>query len=146
MCIKKRKLKETIPISWRTVSRQAPSIEKKCSTQIRIFLGLDNHFYLAKTSCLHRSHHPGLKSEAISHGNNNMDKCDIDLLTLLSSVNVQPFQIPQIMCQMKGPQAGTFSPKCLYNTNKRTEELQNFVLGLIADCNDAEKTIAKLEL
>jgi hypothetical protein len=50
------------------------------------------------------------------------------------------------MGQMKGPQAGTFSSKCLYNTNKRTEELQIIALGLIADCNDAEKTIAKLEL
>jgi hypothetical protein len=50
------------------------------------------------------------------------------------------------MGQMKGPQAGTFSPKRLYNTNKRTEELKNFALGLIDDCNDAEKSIAKLEL
>jgi hypothetical protein len=30
--------------------------------------------------------------------------------------------------------------------NKRTEELQNFALGLIAGCNDTEKTIEKLEL
>jgi hypothetical protein len=75
-----------------------------------------------------------------------MEKSDINLLTLLFSENVQPFQISQIMGLMKGPQAGTFSLKCLYNTNKRTEELQNFALGLIADCNDAEKTIAKLEL
>ena len=75
-----------------------------------------------------------------------MDKSDINLLTLLFSANVQPFQISQIMGQMKGPQAGTFSPKCLYNTNKRTEELQNFALGLIADCNDAVNFIAKLEL
>ena len=50
------------------------------------------------------------------------------------------------MGQMKGSQVGAFSPKHLYNTNKRTEELQNFALGLIADCNDTEKTIAKLEL
>ncbi len=50
------------------------------------------------------------------------------------------------MGQTKGSQAGTFSPKRLYNTNKRTEELQNFPVGLIADCNDTEKTIAKLEL
>jgi hypothetical protein len=28
LCIKKHKLKETVPISRRTVSRQAPSIEK----------------------------------------------------------------------------------------------------------------------
>jgi hypothetical protein len=29
MCaLKKHKLKETVPISWRTVSRHAPSIEK----------------------------------------------------------------------------------------------------------------------
>jgi hypothetical protein len=74
-----------------------------------------------------------------------MEKSDIDLLTLLFSANVQPFLISQIIGQMKGPhQAGTFSAECLYNTNKRTEELQNFALGLIADCNDAEKTIAKL--
>ena len=115
--------------------------------QIRIFLGLDNHFYLVKTSCLHQSRHPCFKSEAISHGKHDMEKSDItNLLTLLFSANIQPFQISQIMGQMKGPQAGTFSPKHLYNTNKRTEELQNFALGLIADCNDAEKTIAKLKL
>jgi hypothetical protein len=65
---------------------------------------------------------------------------------MLFSANVQPFQISQIMGEMKGPQAGTYSPKFLYNTNKRTEELQNCALGSIADCNDAEKTIAKLEL
>jgi hypothetical protein len=120
--------------------------KKKCIMQIKIFLGLDNHFYLAKTSCLHYSNHPHLKSEAISYGKHDMEKSDIDHLTLLFSANVQPFQISQIMGQMKGPQARIFSPKCLYNTNKRTEELQNFALGLIADCNDAEKTIAKLEL
>ena len=51
-----------------------------------------------------------------------------------------------MMGQMKGSQAGTFSPKHLYNTNKRTEEPQNFDLGLIADCYDTEKTVAKLEL
>jgi hypothetical protein len=50
------------------------------------------------------------------------------------------------MGQHKGPQAGTFCPKHLYNINKRTEELQFFSLGLVADCNDAEKTIAKFEL
>ncbi len=50
------------------------------------------------------------------------------------------------MGQTKGAQAETYSPKRLYNTNKKTEELQNFALGLIANCNDAEKTIAKLEL
>jgi hypothetical protein len=57
-----------------------------------------------------------------------MDESDIDLLTLLFSVNVELFQISEIMGQMKGSQAGTFSPKCLYNTNKRTEELHNFAL------------------
>jgi hypothetical protein len=114
--------------------------------QIKIFLGLDNHFYPATTSFLHHSHHPPLKSEAISRGKHDMDSSDINLLTLLFSANVQPFQISQIMGQMKGPQAGTFSPKRLYNTNKKSEELQNFALGLIADSYDAEKTIAKLEL
>jgi hypothetical protein len=143
---KKHKLKETVTISRRTVSRQAPSIEKHCSMQIKIFLSLDNNFYLAKTSCLHHSHHPCLKSEDISCGKHDMEKSDIDLLTLSFTANIQPFQISQIMGRMKGPQAGTFSPKRLYNTNKRTEELQNFALGLIADCNDAEKTFAKLEL
>ncbi len=115
------------------MSRRAPSIEKKNSMQIRIFLNLDNHFYLAKTSCLHHSHHLHLKSEAISCGKHDMDQSDINLLTLLFSANVQSFQISEIMGQMKGSQAGTFSPKNLYTTNKRTEELQNFALGLIAD-------------
>jgi hypothetical protein len=84
--------------------------------QIRIIPGLDNHFYLAKTSCRHHSHHPHLKSEAISCGKNDMDQSDIDLLTLLFSVNVQPFQISEIMGQMKGSHAGTFSPKNVNTT------------------------------
>jgi hypothetical protein len=96
--------------------------------QIRIFLGLDNRFYLATTSCLHHSHHPRLKSQAISCGQNDMDKCDIDLLMLLFSAIVQPLQISQIMGQIKGPQAGRFCPKRPYNTNKRTEELQILLL------------------
>jgi hypothetical protein len=75
-----------------------------------------------------------------------MNQSDIDLLTLLFSANVQPFQISEIIGQTKGSPAGTFSPKHIYNTNKRIEGLQNFALGLIADCNDAEKTISKLEL
>jgi hypothetical protein len=50
------------------------------------------------------------------------------------------------MGQRKCPQGGTYCPKGLYNINKGTEELQNFALGLIADCNDAEKTVAKLKL
>jgi hypothetical protein len=45
---KKRKLRETDQTPWKTVSRQAPSINKKCSMTITIFLGLDNHFYLSK--------------------------------------------------------------------------------------------------
>jgi hypothetical protein len=59
--------------------------------QIKIVFGLDNHFYLATSSCLHHSHHPHLKSEAISCGEHDMDKSDIDLFTLLFSANVQPF-------------------------------------------------------
>jgi hypothetical protein len=35
-----------------------------------------------------------------------MDQSDIDLLTLLFSANIQPFQISEIMGQMKGSQAG----------------------------------------
>jgi hypothetical protein len=71
--------------------------------QIRIFLSLDNHLYLAKTSCLHHSHHLHLKFEDISCGKHDMDKSDINLLTVLFSANVQPFQISQIIGQVKGP-------------------------------------------
>jgi hypothetical protein len=63
--------------------------------QTRIVLGLDDHFYLGKTSYLHHSHCPCLESEAISQ--NDMNMCDIDHLTLLFSANIQPFQISQIM-------------------------------------------------
>ena len=36
-------------------------------------------------------------------------------------------------------------PKHIHNMNWRTEELQDFALGLLPDSNDAVKTIAKLE-
>jgi hypothetical protein len=74
-----------------------------------------------------------------------MDTGDFDLLTLLFSVNVSPMQISQIMEQVKGPEAGTYHPKRVYDINQRTEDLKNFVIGLLPESNDAVKTIAKLE-
>ncbi len=113
---------------------------------IKIFLGLDNNFYLAKNSCLRHCHHPCQKSEVILCGQKDMDQCDIDLLTLLFSVNVSPIQISQVMEQIKGPQSGTFTPKHPYIMNQRTEDLQKFALGLLPNSNDAKKNIAELEL
>jgi hypothetical protein len=65
------------------------------------------------------------KTEAIMHGQKDMNKCDIDLLTLLFSANIHPIQISQIMEQRKGSQVGTICPKPLYNMNQRTEDLPN---------------------
>ncbi len=55
-----------------------------------------------------------------------METGDIDILTLLFSVNMTPIQISQIMEQLKGLEAGTFMPKQVYNMNKKTEELHDF--------------------
>ncbi len=74
-----------------------------------------------------------------------MDTGDFDLLTLLFSVNVSPMQMSQIIEQLKGPGAGTYHPKRVYDINQRTEDLKNFVLGLLPESHDAVKTIAKLE-
>jgi hypothetical protein len=112
---KKLKLEATLQTPQKqTVSRQAPSSDRKCSMKIRIFIGLDNHSYLSKNSCLHLCHHPCLKSYAIFHGHKDMNKCDIDLLTLLFSVSISPIQISQIMEQLKGSWAGKFTPKPTY--------------------------------
>jgi hypothetical protein len=74
-----------------------------------------------------------------------METGDIDILTLLFSVNVSPSQISQIMEHLKGPEARTFMPKCVYDMNKKTEELHDFAYGLLPDSNDAEKTLSKLQ-
>jgi hypothetical protein len=74
-----------------------------------------------------------------------MDTGDFNLLTLLCSVNVSPMQICQILEQVKGPKAGTYHPKRVYDINQRTEDLKKFAIGLLAKSNDAVKTIAKLE-
>ncbi len=98
----------------KTVSRQARSIKEKCSMTLTIFLGLDNHFYLSKNSCLDHCYHPGQQSESILRGQKDMASGDFVFLTLLCSVNVSPMQICQIMEQVKGPEAGTYQPKmCL---------------------------------
>ncbi len=74
-----------------------------------------------------------------------MDTGDIDLLTLLFSVNVSPMQISQIMEQVKGPDRGTYHPKRVQDIHQRTEDLNKFALGLLPESNDAVKRIAKLE-
>ncbi len=113
--------------------------------QIKIFCGANNLFYLSKNSSLNHCHHPRLKSIAILCGQSNMETGDIDILTLLFSVNVTPIQISHIMEQLKGPDAGIFMPKLVYNMNKKTEELHDFAYELLPDSNDAEKTLFKLK-
>jgi hypothetical protein len=90
------------PTPCKTVSDCASSLHRKCSIQIKIFVSANNLFNLSKSSCLNHCHHPCLKSKAILHGQSNMEIGDIDILTLLFSVNVKPTQISQIMEQLKG--------------------------------------------
>ncbi len=112
---------------------------------LTIFLGLDNHFYLSKNSCLGHCYHPRQQSESILRGRKDMASGDFDLLTLLCSVNVSSMQICQIMKQVKGPEVGTYQPKRVYDINQRTDDLKNFAIGLLPKSNDAVKTIAELE-
>jgi hypothetical protein len=66
-----------------------------------------------------------------------METGDIDILVLPFSVNVTLTQISQIMEQPKGPDAGAFMSKCVYNMNKKTEKLHYFAYGLLPDSNAA---------
>jgi hypothetical protein len=113
--------------------------------QIKIFCGANNLFYLSKNSSLNHCHHPCLKSKAILCGQSDMESGNIDILTLIFSVNVIPTRISQIMEQLKGPESGRFMTKRVYDMNKKTEELHDFAYGLLPDSNDAEKTLSKLE-
>ncbi len=113
---KKRKLQTaTDPTPCKTVSNCAPLLKCKCSMQIKIFCGANNLFYLSRNSSLNHCHHPCLKSKAMLRGESDMETGDIDILTLLFSVNVTPTQISQIMKQLKGPESGTFMPKRVYD-------------------------------
>ncbi len=98
---KKRNLISSDCAQQKTVSRQARSIKEKCSMTLTIFLGLDNHFYLSKNSCLDHCYHPRQQSESILCGQKDMASGDFDLLTLLCSVNVSPMQICQIMDEVQ---------------------------------------------
>ena len=129
----------------RTVSTRSPSSDLKCPMQIIIFLGQDDCFHLSTKSCLDHFHHPALKADAILRGHKDMEQSDLDLLSLLFSINATGVQISQIMQSLKGPEAGTYLPKRMYDMNQKTEQLQDLALGLIPGCSDAQKTIAKLE-
>ena len=129
----------------RTVSSRSPSTNLKCPMQIIIFLGQDDRFYLSTKSSLNHHHHPALKAEAILRGHTDMEQGDLDLLSLLFSVNATGVQISEIMQNLKGLEAGTYLPQRFYDMNKKTEQLQDLALGLIPGCSDAQKTIAKLE-
>ncbi len=136
---KKQKLQPTAdPSPHQTISNCTPSLQCKCSMQIKIFCGANNLFYLSKNSSLNHCHHPLLKSKAILHGQSNMETGEIDILALLFSINVTPTHISRIIEQLKGPEVGTFMPKRVYNMNKKTEELYDFAYGLLPDSNDVE--------
>jgi hypothetical protein len=135
----------SVEIFRKTVSSRAPSSDLKCPMQIIIFLGQDDRVYLSTKSCLDHCYHPFLKSDAISRGQSDMGKDDIDLMSLLFSVEATPLQISQIMECLKGQELGTLLPKQIYVMNQKTEQLQELALGLIPGCSNAEKNIAKLK-
>ncbi len=70
-----------------------------------------------------------------------MDTGDFDLLKFLFSAKVSPMQISQIMEQVKGPEAGTYNPKHVYDIYQRTEDLKKFAIGLLPENNDAVKQL-----
>jgi len=105
--------------------------------QIIIFLGQDDRFYLSTKSCLNHRHHPALKADALLHGHIDMEQGDLDLLSLLFSVNATGVQISQIMQSLKGPETGIYLPKRIYDMNQKTEQLQDLALGLIPGCSNA---------
>ena len=74
-----------------------------------------------------------------------MEQGDLDLLSLFFSVNATGAQFSKIMQCLKGPEAGTYLPKRIYDMNQKTEQLQDLALGLIPGCSDAVRTISKLE-
>jgi hypothetical protein len=76
---KKHKLQITTdPTPHKTVSICAPSLECKCSMQIKIFCGANNLFYQSKNSSLNHCHHPPLKSKTILCGQSDMETGDIE--------------------------------------------------------------------
>jgi hypothetical protein len=84
-----------VEVQMKTVSSRAPTFEKKCPMQIIIFLGQDDQFYLSTKSCLQHRYHPFFKADAILCGQSDMEQADIDLLSLLFSVEATPLQISQ---------------------------------------------------
>ncbi len=80
----------------RKVSSRSPLSDLKCPMQIIIFLGQDDHFYLSTKSSLNHCHHPALKADAILHGQNDLEQGDLDLLSLLFSVNATSIQIHKL--------------------------------------------------
>ncbi len=65
---------------------------------------------MSTKSCLDHRHHPALKADATLRGQNEMEQGDLDLLSLLFSVNATGVQISQIMQSLKGPESGTYLP------------------------------------
>jgi hypothetical protein len=98
-------------VQRKTVSARAPTFETKCPIQIIIFLGQDDHFYLSTKSCLEHCYHPFLKADAILCRQSDMEQGDIDLPSLLFSVEATPVHFFQIMQCLKGTELGTLPPK-----------------------------------
>ena len=104
----------------RTVSTRSPSSDLKCPMQIIIFLGQDDRFYLSTKSCLNHCNHPALNADAILRGHIDMEQGDLDLLSLLFSVNATDVQISQITQSFKGPETGTYLPKRIKDMNQKS--------------------------
>ena len=85
-----------------------------------------------------------IKDKAILRGQNDKERGDLDLLSLLVIVNATGVHISQIMQSLKGPESGTYLLKRIYEMNQKTEQLHDMALGLIPGCSDAVKTISKL--
>jgi hypothetical protein len=109
------------------------------------FVGIDKNIYLSTRSNLKHEHDPRINANAILCGQRDLDTNDINLITLLDEVNVSPTQIVNIMEQLKGRNGGSFLPKRVYDLSQKVEDLQDFANGLLPECNDAQKTIIKLE-
>ncbi len=102
-------------------------------------------FIIYKKSNLKYAFHCMLKADALQCGQRDLSSSNIDLISLLFDISATLLQISTFLGALKGNQAGRYLHRHIYDMNKKTEDLQNIAIGLLPDCADAEKTIAKLE-
>ena len=134
---------ENQPVSRRMHTSLASDSESRCHMKLKIFLGIDNYYYLASNSSLHHTGHPFMPPHDTKKSASDVSDEQLEWMQAMIDVGMNPSQVAEVIEKMHG--VGVFESKMVQNMSAKMRKAKEKALGIGNDWSSVEKAMKYLD-